>query len=307
MPAKNPYLFIIDSFKSIKRVAFPLSVPSMLGRIFGALSLIALFKHASAIGLSATFSIILDIYEVALRNTVGLLDPAVISLINWLKNTLAIHLPFFVGWRHIFLILQILFIRDAGTAFSDGRRLLGIVRLIVGIIVAFSTSVFAFMANGTNPLIANAVLCTIPIFGLFIYDIIMYAFSAMFFFDAVGLGEMKEGQTQYDFFITGLKRSMIRFMLVACGSLLIFVFPSIRSTGFPLGGLIAMMVGLIANATYWIIMGGMYALQQKRIGMDFQTAFFESESGRFGLSVLGILFWFTVFCSLNAGMRLLGF
>jgi hypothetical protein len=292
---------------AIRRTIFPPSVFGFLGRLFGALSLIALMRHASAFGFSATFAIVLDIYEIALRNTVGLLDPTVRSLIDWLRDTFAISLPFSVGWRHIFVILQILFVRDAGTAFADGRRSLGVVRLVVGLAVAFSTAIFAFVADPARPVLANAILCVIPIVGLFVYDVIMYAFSATWFFHAVGLGELEGDKSRGSFFLTGLKRSIVRFLLVASASLLIFAFPWVRSLAFPHAGLLAMTVGLVANAAYWLVTGWAYSARQRLAGKSFRAAFLESESGRFGLSVLGILFWFGVFSSLNAGMRLLGF
>jgi hypothetical protein len=105
------------------------------------------------------------------------------------------------AWRHTFLILQILFVRDANTAFTDGRRALGLTRLSAGIIIAFLTAVFAFVSKNDNPLLANTIFSVVPVFGIFVYDVVMYAFSAtVIFFSDVGVGEMALPQTSRDFF-----------------------------------------------------------------------------------------------------------
>lgn len=289
------------------KIALPPSTLGILGRIFGALSLFALLQHSLNFGLSSTFILILDVYSVALRATIGLLDPVVLKFIQWVNETFSFQISFSDGWRHIFLLLQILFIRDASTAFSDGRRYLGLVRLLVGVCVAFSAAVFAFVADLESALLSNAILCVIPIIGLLLYDVTMYAFTATLFFDSIGAGEVKGAISPKSFFILGIKRSIFRFFYVSCASLLLFSFPSARTLEFPGGGLLATTVGLVANATYWIILGANYAVEQSKKGKTYKEAFLESEAGRFGLSVVGLLFWFAFFSSLNAGMRILGF
>jgi hypothetical protein len=291
----------------LQSVIFPTSAPEVIGRVFGALSLFALLQNTSKFGLSATFEIILDIYLVALRATVGLLDPVVRLIIDFVKTLYSIDIRFSEGWRHVFVILQLLFVRDAGTAFHDGRKTLAIVRLIVGIIIAFIFSILAFLSEVENALLANIIFGLVPVVGILAYDIVMYFFSSTLFFDDIGTGEVKFLDTRTKFFLGGLKRSIYRFVLVSLASLLVFLFPWVAGLEFPRGGIIAITSGLIANAIYWIWQGSLYAIIQARQGLGFKKAFLDSESGRFGMSVLGIIFWFFFFCVLNAGMRLLGF
>lgn len=286
---------------------WPTSTLDALGRIFGALSLFALFQYATTLGLSTAFKTVIEVYLVALRASVGLLDPVARYIVNLINSVVPFHVTFAEGWRHIFVILQILFIRDAKTAFSDGRPALGCTRLVVGVFIAFLTAVLAFVSNIGDPLFANVIFCLVPVLGLFVYDIIMYAVSATLFFDAVGVGEMAVRQTPVAFFWTGVSRSILRLTIVGGASLLIFVSPEARALAFPHGGLIAMTVGLIANAAYWMCSGSSYAYSQWLNNRSFTDAFLTSESGRFGLSVLGLLFWFLVFCLMNAGARILGF
>lgn len=299
------YASVRDS--PLVQAAVPKSTLGLLGRLFGALSLFALLDQAASLGLSVTFEAILSIYNTAVRLTIGFFDPVIKDFLTWLSSHLPFSIPFSEAWRHIFLVLQILFIRDAGTAFSDGRRTLAAVRLITGTIIALIVSVLAFMADSASPLSANVVLSIIPIFGLFIYDITMYGFSATMFFDAVGAGEMRSKQSRIQFFRTGLWRSLFRFLLVGGLSASLLFVPFIATLPFPHGGVLAMIVGLFVNACYWIVMGSSYAFTQQRAsGVKWKRCFLQSEAGRFGLAVAGILFWFMVFSALNAGAQIIG-
>ncbi len=297
----------LDVVDIVLSAIFPPSILGVLGRIFGALALFALLQFATDFGLSATGRLILDIYLVALKNTVGLLDPFVRDFIKFINDLFNVKLVFAEGWRHIFVVLQILFVRDAGTAFSDGRSILGIVRLLIGFSIAFSFAVLAFLTELPSVLLSNMLFGLVPVIGIFSYDVVMYLFSSTLFFKDIGVGEVESLGSRKQFFWGGFRRSAFRFFLVGAATLVIFLVPSVAALDFPHGGLIAITAGLVANAAYWIFRGSTYAVKQVSVGQRYRQAFLESESGRFGLSVVGILFWFTFFCALNAGMRLIGF
>lgn len=286
---------------------FPRSVLGVLGRVFGALSLLALLQHSLEFGLSITFEIVLDIYLTALRATIGLLDPLLIWVIETIPTLLSIELRFDEGWRHIFVILQILFVRDAGTAFANHRVSLGITRLLVGTAVSVLTAAFTFLTYTDTALYANIIFCLIPLLGLLVYDLVMYVLMATIFFYQIGEGEVEKDVSRTIFFGIGVYRSFIRFALVGAASCSLFLFPYFQSLAYPHGGLLAINIGLIANAAYWIYSASMYAAQQSRSGQKFTAVFLVSEAGQFGMAVLGIIFWFGFFCITNAGMRLLGF
>lgn len=307
MTTQKAFAFRNSYFGLLLATIFPPSTLGVLGRIFGALSIFALTQYALNFGLSKTWELILDIYLVALRATIGLFDPIVRAIIEELWQIFRIKVPFVEGWRHIFVVLQILFVRDAGTAFSDGRLALGVVRLLVGSMVALTAAVLSFISVTENSVIGNMLFAIIPIMGLLCYDIVMYAFSATVFYDQIGIGEVGNAASRGAFFRQGVSRSFTRLLLVSSGSIFIFIFPFFRSMPQPHGGLVAMTAGLIVNAFYWLYMGHSYATEVKTSTNDYKVRFLASEAGRFGLAVLGIIFWFGFFCSVNAGMRLLGF
>lgn len=293
--------------KTLQHFVFSDTPLGFLGRLFGALSLFAIIRHAFDVGLSASLAAILDIYNVAIRSTIGLLDPIAEALVGWLKSLLSINLVLVDEWRHIFLTLELLFIRDAGTAYSDGRRKLAFVRLVIGTAIAFSVAVLAFASHMPSSILSNVFLCTIPILGLLIYDLCMYSITTKYFFNAIGEGESEAHLTRHMFLRIGIRRSFVRFFVVLIGSLVPLVIPNIRHLPFPAGGVVGILFGLITNAGYWIVTGALYARQQQQLGMQFMQAFRRSEAGRFGLAVAGLLFWLFVFCAINAGMRILGF
>jgi hypothetical protein len=295
------------SFNVIFSGIFPPSVLGVLGRLFGALSLFSLLQYAAEFGLSATLYAILDIYMFAVKVTIGLLDPFVIKIIDYFNQLFQLRLKFSEGWQHIFVVLQILFARDAGTAFSDGRPVLALVRLVAGFLIAFVFAVLTFATELNGTLLSNILFCLAPVLGLLLYDIAMYGFSATIFFNQIGVGEFPEGGPRKKFFIHGMQRSAFRFLLVASASISIFLAPGASKLEYPQGGVIGIISGLIINAVYWLILGGLYAAREMVEGQKYKDAFFASEAGRFGLAVAGMIFWFFFFCALNAGTRLLGF
>ena len=293
-------------FSAIAGVLVPRSTLALLSQIVAALSVFALIRNALDLGLSSAFSTILNVYRHFVDLVIGPLDPYVKYAIAFLRSHFSFHLIFNPDWRYIFVVLQILFIRDAHTALSDGRYPLGIVRLIVGTAISLMFAVLVWTPNAANPLIANMTFSVIPVFAILVYDISMYAFSATIFFDKIGVGESRGVGSRRHFFFGGIRRSSERFAIVAIPSLFAFFIPSIAALNFPDGGIVAMLVGVIANCSYWLIHGSVYAARQSRKGDSFKAAFMASEAGRFGLAITTVLFWFFIFCAINSGGRLIG-
>lgn len=282
------------------------SIYQALGQIITVLSFLSIVNHIGVIGFTSAFSIMIDVYNNFISLTIGHFDPVIKITILFIQKYLNLHIPFREGWRHVFIILQMLFVRDAGTAFSDGRRVLAAIRIIAGTIISVLCSIFIYVSYTQNNLLSNAIFCFIPVVGLFIYDITMYIFSSVFFFSRIGVGEIDRPMSRLQFFIQGTKRSFYRLLIVYAPSLLVFLIPFVNSLPFPRGGTIAIFVGMLANALYWMAYGSSYAFEQKSKGIKFSEAFYSSEAGRFGLAVIGVIFWLVVFLGINAGGRLLG-
>lgn len=283
----------------------PNSTLSLLGQILAALSLFTLVSNATNFGLSHTFSVVLSVYMHFIDITLGKFDPVVITIIAFIKRHIQIGIIFNPGWRHLFVILQILFVRDAATAFADGRRSLAYTRLVVGFVIATLFSILLWAPFFVASLVANIAFSLIPVTALLVYDIVIYIIMSLFFFHQVDRGEMVELTSRSDFFATGVFRSFLRFAIVGIPSIAVFLYPPIRLLPYPAGGIVGIIAGVAFNAAYWLIHASLYAHRQSRAGEDFWSAFNESEAGRFGVALTKVVFWFFVFCVLNAGGRII--
>lgn len=285
---------------------WPSSPLGRLGRIFGAISIFYLLQNTTQLGLSDSFRIIIEVYQNIIKVTIGLFDPLVEAVIDWIQPFIPFKIHYNTIWRHVFTVLMLLFVRDAGTAFDDGRRILGVVRLVVGLILSIMFSVLGFASPSSGYWMQSILLNGAIAVALLIYDIIMYWFSAFIFYNAIGAGENDRNASSKSFFLIGCGRSFQRFLIVLAASLIFLLLPPVRTWAPPTAAVSAALFGQIVNASYWIAGGLKYGLQQKALGIPVRVAFMESEAGRFGLAVTGVLFWSLMFCTLNAGARLLG-
>lgn len=290
---------------AVLSVVVPKSKYQAFGQIFTALSMLAIIKHVALVGFAPVFSIMIDVYDNFIKSTVGFLDPLIHAMIDYLRAHFSIHIPFVVGWRHIFIVLQMLFVRDAMIAYSDGRMLLAAIRVFVGTVISLLCSIAIFISAGYTSFISNIIFCAIPVFGLLLYDLLMYAFSAALFFDAVRKGKVNNSISRSGFFIQGARRSFFRAFIVYMPSLCVIFIPSILVMPFPQGGVVGVFAGILANGFYWLLHGRSYALAQQKIGIPLKEGFFSSEAGRFGIAIFGVIFWLAVFLFINAGSRLL--
>lgn len=291
---------------AIQQVVIPTSTSGTLGQIFSALSIYAILHNSIKFGLSSTMALIVSVYMRGVDLTIGMLDPAVRWIISDIQRYLTVVIVFHSGWRYLFIVLQMLFVRDAMTAYLDGRRALGIFRLIIGFVISTSCSILAFPHLDKIGFFAPFLFCAVPVIGLLIYDIIMYGLSATLFFHQIGAGEGYDGQSRGSFFSIGLARSGIRLLVVLVPSTIALLIPGILALPFPGNGVVALFIGMLANTTYWLVYGARYALVEVSNGKKFRKAFAASEAGRFGLAVAGVFFWFAIFCLTNAGGRLVG-
>ena len=302
----NAFVVFSRLHSIVKSALFPLHPYQLLGQILAALSLLAIIKHISLVGFFSAFSMIIDVYNNFIAFTVGCFDPLIKYIISFLREYFSWQISFKEGWRHVFIVLQMLFVRDAGVAFSDGRRSLAVVRLLLGTAISILCSISIFVSYTPNAVISSIIFCGIPVVGLFVYDLTMYAVSSLFFFDEIGIGENDSTVSRSLFFFRGAEKSLYRLLIVYIPSILVFMLPSVRSLLFPRGGVVGILIGLFVNALYWLAHGSFYAFAQRSRGIKFGDAFYASEAGRFGLAVIGVLFWLLMFLAINAGGRLLG-
>jgi hypothetical protein len=288
-------------------VFWPRNLDGTLGRALGALSLLALIRYSFHFGLSAAASEVFRFYHDVLRVLLGWLDPFLREWIAAIMVVIKLHFKFNEYWRDVFVVMQLLFVRDAGVAFADKRYTVGSVRLVVGFVVSAVTSVLAaIQLTQASNVLQNLVFATLPTCGIYAYDLVMYCHSATSQLEYLNKTEGQPGRSRGDFLKRALVRGTTRFALGISVSYLSFLFPVVRQAPAPAGGLIAIGLATVANASYWLWRGGKFAAAESRKGEEWIEAFRRSEAGRFGAAVTGVIIWALVFAAINAGMRQLG-
>lgn len=274
--------------------------------LFSSFSLFALLQHSVSFGLSEAFKLIIDVYAKVIDITIGqLLDPYIILLLDFFSDFFQIEFHFSHFWRYVFIVLQILFIRDAITAYEDGRKVLALFRLVIGISIAVLACVFMLLPETWNPVFSNIWIALTPLIALLFYDIIMYVITATFFFDSVRKDEKDRVLLRLGFVKIGIQKSVFRFLIIAIPTLILFVIPYFQNLDVPAGGIALMLIGGLINCSYWLYHAYRYAIRSKLQSEHILTPFMKSEAGRFGLSVLSVAYWLGMFCLINAGARIL--
>lgn len=296
-----------DILSFTRQVLWSNGLNGLLGRVLGGLSILALARYAFNFGLSAAGAAIFSYYNRLLRVLLGWADPLIESLVAKVSDLINIGIVFNGYWHHVFVVLQLLFARDAGVAFVSGRRSVGFVRVAVGFVLAVVVAILAAVTfSGVSFLVANIVFASLPMLAIFVYDFIMYCHAVLFQMDYLNRVDETPNRTRRAFFGSAMKRAVLRLGLVLVVSYLVFAVPAIRHAAAPAGGLVAIGLGTVANASYWLVRGASYARIHRNSDTSWSTAFSESEAGRFGVAVSGVLIWALVFSALNTGMQQVG-
>lgn len=288
-------------------ILWPKRLDGTIGRLVGALSLLALGRAAFDFGLSAAAVEIFHYYDMVLRAALGWIDPYIQLLVDNISVSLSLHLVFNDYWHHVYVVLQMLFVRDAGVAFADGRRGLGVTRLAVGFVIASSTAILtALQFPGLADWAENLLFATLPTAAIFAYDVVMYFHAAYRRLEELNVVDGSPDRTRGAFLGRALRRGTNRFLLGLAVTYGCFLIPAVWNARPPAGGLVAIAVATVANASYWIWRGSTYARARVTDGQDWISSFRESEAGRFGVAVAGVLVWAAILAGLNVQALQLG-
>jgi hypothetical protein len=216
-------------------------------------------------------------------------------------------------WRHVFIVLWLLFFRDATVAFSDGRRVLAVVRGVAGLIIAVVFSVFASASvHRGDVLYQNVHLAVVPYFGIYAYDLVMYAVGASrVTLLPVEIGWRIRLQERWIYFRLNAVRAHLRLGLILASLVLWFLIPGVSLLPYPIGGLYGLGIATVANMMYWVVRGIFYSIRKRQLQPQNQRnslgmLFRESEAGRFALAVGSVVVWVFTFLLLNTGAAMLG-
>ncbi len=298
----------------LKEIFLPESLSGVMSRVLGSLSILALITHPYRFGLSKSLHAFIQQYEKTIKVLLGWAEPYLASVAQSISQLIDVHIRLSSSWRHVFVILFMLFVRDAGVAFSDRRYATSCVRLLTGLTVAVLSSVLA-TAELIKPskLLWNFQISVVPYLGVYIYDLIMYVNSA----SLTKTGpKQKDSITHFLFwrseiFRDGFIRASCRFGIVLCVITFSFCLPVVSKLAYPKGGLLVLGVATAANAAYWVYRALRHIQKIRKedaapIGASWMVLFKSSEAGRFALAIISVFAWSATFIVINAGFCIIG-
>lgn len=150
---------------------------SVLGHCVAALSIAWLLGEALNHGWAAPFAYIFKVYNVMKMAIFSPFEPYiesfVRSILTWLPNDW--HLQ--RHWHDIFVLLTLYFGARAGAYLKAGMRYRATFRYALGIAVSGLTALFAGLVTADSA-VTNALLASIPILGILMFELIDSAASA---------------------------------------------------------------------------------------------------------------------------------
>jgi hypothetical protein len=294
-------------------IFFPKGFSTKMGRLIAALSILALLSDSFYLGLSITFHMCLIYYDGLVRLLLFWAVPYMHLLTQYLSHLINLRITLSGPWHHVFVVMWILFMRDASVAFSDGRIKLSIVRGINGFCISIIFSFLASVKVGiANTLLQNMQLATLPYVGIYAYDLMMYAYSALSLKRYRGRKvPIRPMPSRWRHFKENASRAHLRFALILSAIGLCFAIPYFSAMPFPKGGLVVLAIATLVNLLYWVFRGVIYASKartkkDKSNLQSWYSHFVDSEAGRFALAVGSVFVWILTFIVLNTGAKILG-
>lgn len=306
--------YTVRSLREIARELFsPRSFFGKMARVIAALSIVALIYDSFDVGVSKTLALIVRHYEGAVRLFLSWADPYVHALANYVAEHL--HLRIAVGetWRHVFVVMWILLLRDAGVALTDGRRGVAAFRAAMGVCIAAVCSVLAAAAIGAAPSwMRNLQLAAVPYVGIYVYDIVLYVFAALAL-RGYWKSEYGNGATpsRWAHFRKCMRRANTRCALIFTAIGVCFVVPGVGTMSYPRGGLLVLGIATLVNLSYWVARARRVATylrgaSETRGLESWKALLTASEAGRFAFAVGSVFAWIIVFVLMNTASELLG-
>lgn len=278
-----------DMFRSIGQVIAHITIASAV------LSYVLLIEHAFEFGMSPVFALLIEYYDGIKAGLLAPFMPPAEYLSNVIADAISIDLNLAKHWGDVFLLLGLYLGARAGSYWHSGRRRHASERMLLGLSVAFLTSVLAglwpedSLAQGIGKALTVVV-------GLLIFDIIDAAWAAAVY--------RKASQTFFDEF-----SRYLGYCLPATALLLIVILAgaSAMFIGFLTApdrhGSVLLLLGSLSLVPYWASRGWMISGSP-----DYRPAeasryqrFRQSSATKTAVHMTIVIAGAIVICAMNAG------
>jgi len=289
----------VDFIKSF----WPRSLFASLGLMLSAMSVLKLLEHGFAYGFGPTFTLALSYYENLVHALIGSwAEPIVKSWLAELKTYVG-DLKLYPHWKHIFVLMNFYFVRDAQTANLGWPTV--IFTLIWGFVVATVSSIAAGTVLTTAvDVTANFAVAAIPITGMFVYDLIYMMWAATLLREQQAQEYHEATPTWCADMAAGLPwlvgRTVAAFALLWFGLQL----PLVQQSQSP--GLLMLALLVFALGLYWLGEAALGTNQLRNKEESWLSAYRRNGIASLGAAILAVFFWAALFIAANAGLRFYG-
>jgi hypothetical protein len=249
--------------------------------------------------------VIINTYDGWVGVLLAWLQPLMRWMVEIVNSHFQLSLVIYPHWKHIFVFMTVYFFRAAAINYSYGYRSSGIFAFFWGAFIAFviaGASGTIQSASGNNDL--EFVAASIPIVGIFLYDLPKQLWDASFTREHVATIYNERVQGWWEFFKPNLYlivNQMLWSVLLVWATLKIPIVESAKSPS-----LVSIAVLVFALALYRGIIGAIEVKGLKRESEPWLSAFNRTSGAGIAVSILGLFFWVAVFLISSAGLKFYG-
>lgn len=294
----------------IRNVIWPKDFIGLLGRVVGALSILALLKHGIDFDFGQTFHAILLYYDALAGVLVGWAQP---FIERWAHDWFAWQLALYPHWKHIFILVGVYFFRNASNYFSGNSSTehrakfysAGIFLLVWGFLCALAVSIGSgLVAPADGDWQAQFQIAAVPVIGAFVFTLGRRVWHATFLRGIDGEWPRGSAPNWWQAVWDTIYRAGIRTLV---GLALLIGGLQISSIGsLPSAGLALLVFLVLLLAAYWFWLGIARVKVNQKPGEGWRDTYWRLSSTKLGAAMLGVFFWAGVFLLTNAGLGLLG-
>lgn len=256
---------------TVKTTFFPSDPLAALRSLFVALSLLVLFKHASAHEFSQTLQLFVNTYDDLLTRLLSPMQPVLDSATLLISSLFRVDLILQGYWKHVFVLLSIYFFSRAAGAYALKRYGTAVFRILWGVSVALVFSLGASLESGQSaPISQEYRVAFSAVFSVVVYELGINIWFATFFREAQATLHRREIRTWWSEFLNLSKEDGIRFVVgaVLVVSLLLISWPEYVTRP----ELVAVALVALIHGIFWTIWGWRQTRFELKISVRLRTA-----------------------------------
>lgn len=301
----------LDVYNFVRGCLNPSGLFSQLGIVPAAISLLSLVAHAFTFGLSSAINQMVVWYDDFLGVAIGWIGSIFVQPFAYLFGLLGIPISVTGIWKHVFVLMNIYFLRDTFDNLRRKPRDTGrfLVQLSTSVLIVSSSSVlFDAISNTQNTASMQAFTAIIPVIGYLIYDLVERSWMVFYSPHRPDFSiEQRSRFLAYRFYIMRALERFLVGVLVASIAMLALRNQPVSSVEW---GVATLLLVTLVQAIYWV--SGRASLHYQSFGRHqveysvLARLMLYSGTTRLGQLMLGTFVGLLLFLAANAGLKFAG-